>query len=135
MALNIVRIGTAAVVGAASGGLDSDPTRHLDLGDPTKPTVIMYGTILEAVALIGGAAMQLMMPFMAANIADGAVDAGAALLAARGVKQVMTEKPPVSQYMYPSRMAGALSAGNVAPSYSRAAIGNINQAGPRVKLG
>jgi len=133
VALNIVRIGTAAVVGAASGGLDSDPTRHLDLGDPTKPTVIMYGTILEAVALIGGAAMQLMMPFMAANIADGAVDAGAALLAARGVKQAM--KPAAAAYSYPSRMAGALNAGIAAPAYGRAAIGNINQSGQRVKLG
>jgi len=133
MALNIIRTGTAAVVGAASGGLDADPTRVWKFGAAGSETVICYGTIVEAVALVAGAGLQLMMPFMAPNLADGAVDAGAALLAARGTRIAL--KPAAAGYTYPSRMVGALNAGVPANMYSRAQIGNLPVGSRKVKLG
>ena len=136
MSMNLARTATAAVVGAGSG-VAGEAIEPLKFGAVGSETVVSWGTIVEAVALLGGAGLQFMSPFTMPNIADGMVDGGIALLAARGARYVMTQTStptPAAMLaggMYPARM---VSAGNVAPAY-RAAIGNINQSGPRVKLG
>ena len=129
MALNITRIGTSAVVGAASGAIDPsiDSTRVIELGGQ----VISWSAILEAVALVGGGALQLMSPHLAPNVADGMVDSGAALLAARGTRMAL--KPEAAGARYPARMP-ALASGVTAPMYGRAQIGNMAPGGRRVKL-
>lgn len=123
MALNLPRTGTAAVVGVASGVL-SDETRFPPLG--TAPNTFSWGTIAEAAATLGGVGLQMMMPMTAPNLADGLVDGGLALLAARGTRWAMAQAaPPAGGMMaaaYPSRLVGA---GNIAPDY-RAQIGNIS---------
>ena len=87
MAMNMVRTGTCAAAGVASGVLSSTQIQPLNLGGQ----VISWATIAEALALVGGAGMQFMAPFTAPNLADGLVDGGAALLAARATTWAMTQ--------------------------------------------
>jgi len=81
--MNLVRTGAGVGVGVVDGFLEANT---LSLGT----TVVSYGTIVEAVALIGGAVMQIMMPYSMPELADGLVDGGAALLAFRGTKYAKT---------------------------------------------
>lgn len=87
MAMNMVRTGTSAVTGVASGVLASDMVAPLQLGGQ----VISWATIVESLALIGGLGMQFMSPYTAPNMADGLVDGGAALLAARATVWAMSQ--------------------------------------------
>jgi hypothetical protein len=85
MGMNLVRTGTSAVTGVASGVLSGPQISPLNLGG----TAISWGLIAEAAALVGGAGMQLFMPFTASNLADGMVDGGAALLSSRAALWAM----------------------------------------------
>jgi len=87
MAMNMVRTGTCAVAGVASGVLSSGTIQPLNLGGQ----VVSWAAIAETVALLGGAALQFMSPFTAPSLADGLVDGGAALLAARATAWGMSQ--------------------------------------------
>lgn len=95
MGLNLVRGATAGVLGAASGALESQP------GVVLGTTTIRYSTIVEGVGLVAGAGLQLAAPMMAANVADGLVDGGLALLLRRGTAFAMT-KLRASPYAAPN---------------------------------
>jgi len=95
MAMDLLRTGIAAAVGAGSGAV-SKPTQQFMIGT----TAIPYSLAVEAAAAVVGAGLQFISPFTAPKIADGLVDGGIALLAARGVGRLMN--PPVA-----GAMAGA----------------------------
>ena len=130
MAMNLTRTGTAAVVGVGSGAIASQNIAPLNLGGQS----IGYDTVFELVATLGGAAMQFLSPFTAANVVDGAVDGGIALLAARGTKMAMGQ---ISAGGYAAHRVGAfaapqLSAGSRPFNY-RGQIGSIVGV-PKTKL-
>ena len=89
MAMDLLRTGVAAAVGAGSGAV-SKPTQQFMIGT----TAIPYSLAVEVTAAVVGAGLQFISPFTAPKIADGLVDGGLALLAARGVGRLMN--PPVS---------------------------------------
>lgn len=89
MAMDLLRTGVAAAVGAGSGAV-SKPTQHFEIGT----TLIPYSLAVEVAAAVVGAGLQFISPFTAPTIADGLVDGGVALLAARGVGRLMN--PPVA---------------------------------------
>jgi hypothetical protein len=99
--MNLVKEGTAAVVGLASGALETQAP--VALGGQS----FGVSTILEAVAFVGGTAMQFLSPYTAANIVDGAVDGSIALLGRRAGKWVMTQTGT------PSAMIGGMRAFNM----------------------
>jgi hypothetical protein len=92
MAMNLARTGVAAAVGAGSGAV-SKPTQQFMIGT----TAIPYSLAVEVAAAVVGAGLQFISPFTAPTIADGLVDGGIALLAARGVGRLMN--PPVAATM------------------------------------
>lgn len=120
--LSLVRTGSAGLVGVASGALNGQPP--LMLGT----TAINWGTVAEAVALAGGAGLQLMSPHTMPNLADGLVDGSVALLLRRGTVYAM-EQTQAAPYGVP---VGAQALGGYAPyampSYDgggRAQVGSI----------
>ena len=92
MAMSLSRTGGAVVVGAASAVLAPPTVAPLTFGT----TVITWSTVAEALALIGGGAMQMLAPFTMPNIADGLVDGGAALLSRRGVLYALALTRPAA---------------------------------------
>ena len=117
MGLNLVRGATAGVLGAASGALESQP------GVALGTTTIRYSTIVESVGLVAGAGLQLAAPMMAANLADGLVDGGLALLLRRGAAFAMAQMrtgawatPNQATRVNPQLVAGSSYRGQVGVS-------------------
>ncbi len=110
MAMNLARVGTAAVLGLASGALTPNVKAGIPALQISADVAIEYGTILEAVALVGGAIMQFASPYSIPDVVDGLVDGGAALLMHRagtfGMKQA-----------FPYAVGGYASAGRMANGY------------------
>ncbi len=110
MALELMKLGTEVVVGVADGLLDPPPTggfgvAPLNLGGRN----ISYGAVLEAASVLVGGGMQMLMPFTLPDIADGLLDAGIPLLAARLAREFTGKAGGLS--------GGAGTAGVVAPMY------------------
>lgn len=133
MGMNLARTGAAAVLGIGSGVLDSGLVAPLDMGG----TKVSYATILEALGLVGGGVLQFAMPDTMPAVADGLVDGGIALLAARGTKYAVaklspeTVVPPVANPRFGAQRVGALAGGNGYGAltghalYSRGQIGGV----------
>lgn len=131
MAMNLARTGIAGVVGVASGALFPETVaggpgiKPIDIGG----TKIGWDTVAEGVALVGGAAMQLLAPFTMPSIADGLVDGGLALLARRGttlaLKQVQAS-PYANPYAMPNLAHRATAA--------RGAVGGVSDLPNKVRL-
>jgi len=121
--MNLVRTGLAAVVGVASGVAEPPTLQPLTLGT----THISYGTVVEAVALVGGAVMQFMMPFTLPSVADGLVDGSIALLASRGTKYGLAQMRPVAAAQFGAQQFGAqlVSPWAAAPSQVAAMNGGM----------
>ncbi len=108
MALELMKLGTEVVVGVADGLLDpggSIGVAPLALGGQN----ISYGAVLEAASILVGGGMQMLMPFTFPDVADGLLDAGLPLFAARLTRH-FTGKPgglaggatsPMAAPMYP----------------------------------
>ncbi|RJO60337.1 MAG: hypothetical protein C4542_09605 [Dehalococcoidia bacterium] len=77
--MHLVRTGSAAAVGVASGMLETSSMAPIVLGG----FAITPAALVEGLALIGGGALQYFSPFTMPNIVDGVVDGGAALLGRR----------------------------------------------------
>jgi len=121
--LNLERTISSAVVGVASGAVQGSATAPLSIGG----MVIHYSLLVELVALLGGAAVQMMSPFTMPGIVDGVIDGGAALLGARGTLAVMKKGPAGMGYIGGGQANPMLAAGRyAAPSYVRGAIGNVS---------
>ncbi len=125
MAMNLARTGTALVLGAASGGVEPPTIQPLTLGT----TVVSWSTVLEALGLVGGAALQVMAPFTMPSVADGLVDAGIALLARRGTNYAITRTRTgttapfaYGQQVFPSHNGAAALYGGV-----RGQVGTVGQ--------
>lgn len=123
MGMSLVRTGSAGLVGVASGALENQPPAF-NLS-PTMP--VKWSTIAETVALVGGAALQLLSPHTMPNLSDGLVDGSVALLLRRGTVYAMTRT--AAPYGVP---VGAQALGGYAPyampSYDgggRAQVGSI----------
>lgn len=135
MGMNLVRIGSSAVVGVASGALEN--RTPLVLGT----TSVRWSTVAEGVALVGGAVMQLLSPFTMANMVDGLVDGGVALLAARGTKYAMAQTGAGAMYGAhygahygsPYLANPAAAYGGLASPCARGAVGNVGNA-PKKEL-
>lgn len=128
MAMNLVRTGVAAVAGLASGALSSPKVAPLTLGT----TSISWGLVAEAVAVVGGAGLQFISPFTAPNIADGLVDGGVALLAARGANWAMSQTTTPAAALYGrGQLATRVSPEMVG---ARAAIGSVGPKTAKVHL-
>jgi len=121
MAMDLLRTGVAAAVGAGSGAV-SKPTQQFLIGT----TAIPYSLAVEVAAAVVGAGLQFISPFTAPKIADGLVDGGLALLAARGVGRLMN--PPVAPMMGSYRQMATRVSGELAgvPAY-RGQVGSIGQ--------
>jgi len=122
--LNLARTGTSAVLGVASGALDSGLVTPLNLGG----TVISWATIAEALGLVGGGVLQLAMPDTMPSVGDGLVDGALALLAARGTKYAVVKLRPAAGSYFGAQRVGALSGNGFgalsgAPLYSRGQVG------------
>jgi len=133
MGMNLARTGVAGALGIGSGVLDpaSGVVQPLMLGT----TSVSYAAILEALGLVGGGILQFAMPYTMPDVADGLVDGGIALLAARGTKYAVAKMRPTTAgaaaaYLGAQRV-GALASGNGygaltgAPLYSRGQVGGM----------
>ena len=85
MAFNLVEDGTIAVVGIASGALTKMAPVNI------MGTNVGVDAIAEGAALVGGAALQFLMPGTLPNVADGLFDSGLALMARRGTIHLMNQ--------------------------------------------
>ena len=97
MALELMKLGTEAVIAVASGLADPPPVggfglQPISFGAVGSETRISYGAVTEAVALVAGVGMQLLMPFTLPDVAEGLTDAGLVLLAHRMTHE-LTHKP------------------------------------------
>lgn len=134
MAMQLARTATAGVVGAGSGVLGSGILAPLSLGGMT----IGYDTILEVVALVGGAVMQFAAPRAAPNVADGLVDGGLAL-GARRLTVFALKRAGVAPAMFGYGSPYAMGAARIpfavgaqtGMSYARPAVGGIGISGKR----
>lgn len=125
MAMNLVRTGTAAGLGVASGVL-SDEVRFppVVIGE----TSISYGAIAEGVGVVIGAGLQFMSPFTTPNLADGLVDGGAALLGSRLTKWAMTQWAQPAAGAYARRSMGATRVSpNLAGHQASPQIGSVGR--------
>jgi len=142
MPMNMTRTASAGAIGVVSGVLSSPSVVKipLDLGG----TKISWGTVAEAVAVVGGSMAQYFMPFTAPNIVDGLVDGGIALLGRRGGEYAAAQLAGGTAAGYAvsaARVAPMMGAGGYgggypalpAPSYARGAIGAISRT-PRVQI-
>jgi hypothetical protein len=86
VALNVVRSGTAGVLGIASGALASQPALTITTGVSLSPS-----SIAEGVGFVLGAGLQFLSPMTMPNLADGLVDGGLALLLRRGAAYFMAK--------------------------------------------
>lgn len=123
MSLNIVRSGTSAVVGIASGALSTQPGISIGASLPA----ISPSAIAEAVALVVGAAAQFLSPATMPNFVDGLVDGGVALLARRGAMHLMLQTSGSTATITPAggyRMNGAMYGGVHQASAAGLAGGN-----------
>lgn len=118
MAMNLARTGVAAAVGAGSGAV-SKPTQQFMIGT----TAIPYSLAVEVAAAVVGAGLQFISPFTAPTIADGLVDGGIALLAARGVGRLMN--PPVAATMMGYRQMATRVSPELAGVRVGAQIGSV----------
>lgn len=97
MAMQMVRTLSAGGLGIASSL--GEPTSMLKLAPiDLAGTKLSWATIVEAAGLVVGAGLQFMAPFTMPNVADGLVDGGLALLAARGGRNFL--KAPAAASMY-----------------------------------
>ncbi len=105
--MNLVRIGSAAVVGVASGALGQMATKPLMA---EHPQLTSWSAIAEALALVGGGVLQFVSPFTMPDVVDGIVDGGIALVARRASDYVIgkTKAPAAS---YAAQAAGYLASG------------------------
>lgn len=128
MAMNLVRTGSAALVGLGSGALNNaivPATLHIaGIG-------VGYDAILEIGALAAGMGLQAFMPQTLPNLADGLVDGGIALTARRlsvfGVL-ALSNKNPTNVY--------AAQGMRASPSYAPyringAMYGGVHHSSPR----
>lgn len=123
MARNLIRMGSAAALGVASHVLEPPTVAPLNLGGQT----ITYSTIAETLALVGGLAIQMAMPFTYPNVVDGMVDGGAALVARRATRYMMTQVK-TGAMTYPTMRIPA-------PSFTRSQVGSVQGMGiPRRTL-
>lgn len=120
MAMQMVRSISALGLGGVSGV--TEPTGMLKLA-PIKlgDQSISWATIAEATGVVVGAGLQFMAPFTLPNVADGLVDGGLALLAARGARNFL--KAPAAGAMY-----GGGYASHVATRVSPMALGGARAA-------
>ncbi|RJQ43388.1 MAG: hypothetical protein C4534_08300 [Gaiellales bacterium] len=127
MSFNIKRTLASGVVGAASGATNAGILgQQLTIGT----TTIQYSTVVEAVGLVGGAALQMLMPYAMPDIVDGVVDGSIALLAKRGTELALRGSKTLAAPMYGGGQANPLlGAGAAAAQFSgsRAAIGGIGR--------
>lgn len=104
MGMNLVQVGGAAAAGLLSGVLESQAP--VVIGGQSLPA----SAIAEGVAVIGGAALQMFMPYTMPALVDGLVDGGVALLAKRIVK--MAVPAGTGSYSFPmATRVGALNGG------------------------
>ncbi len=124
MAMNLLRTGVAAAAGLASGALSSPKVTPLTLGT----TSVSWGLVAEAVAVVGGAGLQFISPFTAPNLADGLVDGGIALLAARGANWAMSQTtPPPAALMGRGQLATRVSPEMFGARGQISAIGSVKK--------
>jgi hypothetical protein len=83
---NVVRVGSAGLLGVGSGVLDGAVTG----GPITSVPQITWGAVAEGVGLLAGAGLQLLSPATLPNLADGLVDGSVALLLRRGGEYAAT---------------------------------------------
>lgn len=121
MATNISRAATSAAVGVASAAAESATLTPIQMGGQA----IKYSTIVELLAVLGGAGMQFFSPYTMPNVVDGLVDGGLALVARRGAYAVLKQTMPTNYPMYAHRIGGAY----VSPQLSAAGYGAYGQIG------
>jgi hypothetical protein len=124
--MNLARTGTAGVLGLASGALTPPTVAPIVI---TSTMSVEAGTILEAVALVGGAVMQFASPYSVPDIVDGLVDGGVALLLRRGGIWAMKAVKPAAAYLgayaQPAGLYGAHAYGAMASPCARGVVGGV----------
>jgi hypothetical protein len=95
----------------------------------TTGVTLEAGTILEAVALLGGAVIQMASPYTMPDVVDGLVDGGVALLLRRGGIQAMKMVKPAALYSgawsQPAGLYGARGYGSMASPCARGVTGGV----------
>lgn len=130
MGIQLTRVISSGAIGAGSGVLGSGA-----LG--LKPITVMgqtfgYDTVLEVAALVGGAAIQMFMPYTMPEVVDGVVDAGVALGARRLTAHVMKKTSSSAAAAYGmGALGGRGAAYPMGAGFARPAIGNISTASKR----
>ncbi len=112
--MNLVRTGSAALVGIGSGVLDNRIVPSpINLGG----LAVGYDMVFEVGSLVAGVGLQALMPMTLPNLADGLVDGGIALTARRltvyGVQALTGKTPVLTGYRpaMPYRVNGAMYGG------------------------
>lgn len=112
MGMNLAGMGGAAGIGLLSSYLYGKP--GIDLGTTAAPNMIPADLIAEGVAVVGGVALQMLMPYTMPDVVDGVVNGGLALLAKHvgaGVFKTSTGTGG-SPYSFPmATRVGALQSG------------------------
>ena len=125
--LNLKRTLASGVVGVASGATNAGILgSQLTIGT----TNIQYSTVVEAVGLVGGAALQMLMPYAMPDIVDGVVDGSLALLAKRGTELALRGTKTLAAPMYGGQanpLLGAGSGQSVPMFGNRAQIGGVGR--------
>lgn len=100
MGMNFVRTGVSAGIGVASGAIAAQGTAIPPIALPGLGNVSV-DAIVEGVAGIGGAALQLLAPMTLPSVVDGLVDGGLALLGRRVTFHALKPGTP-----YPMQRSG-----------------------------
>lgn len=128
MGMNLVRTGTAGVVGVVSGVVSKQFNKSVNLGGQS----ISYAAIAETGLLVVGAVMQFVSPMTFPQMADGLVDGGAALVLKRATEKLMPAATATGAW-YGARQVSGMGYGSMAApcAGARGSVGSVSSTGKR----